>query len=166
MTLRNIPAIILFCVLSLAFALPAAAQKRDHLTEQEIDLIRDFQEIDKRVEIFIKCAERRLLLMTGAEPNQSKREEEMWGPWPFGTKLQLLQDYKGIMSEAMEKLEDAYERDPKSSALAKGLKKFKEAATRHIPQLRSFAPQLKDKKEQEALLIAIEEAETATKGTT
>jgi hypothetical protein len=72
----------------------ARAQKRDHLNEQEIELIRDFQEIDKRIEIFVKAAERRLLVLANPNATQKKKEEEIWGPLPTGTKLELLTDYK------------------------------------------------------------------------
>jgi hypothetical protein len=153
-------------VLSLLLALPVAAQtqKRDHLTEQEVDLIREFQEIDKRVEIFLKAADRRLLLLANPDATQTKKEEEKWGPLPKGTRLELLQDYKRILEEAMEKIEDAYERDSSNKLLPKALSKFKEAATKHLAQLRPLESQMTDRKERLALEAAIEEAETVTKG--
>ena len=137
--------------------------KRDHLTEQEVDLVREFQEIDKRVEIFVKAADRRLLVLTNPNATQKKKEEELWGPLPTGTKLELLSDYKRILEEVEEKLDDAYNRDSKAEGLGKAVKKIKEAAERHIVQLRSLAPQLADKRDQRALLEAIAEAETVSK---
>jgi hypothetical protein len=120
--------------------------------------------IDKRIEVFVKAADRRLLVLTNPAAVQTKKEEENWGPLPTGTKLELLQDYKHILEEAMEKLDDTFDRDKKNELLPKALKKFREAAERQIAQLRSLAPQLKSKKEQDALAEAMEEAETATKG--
>ena len=146
------------CVFSLA-----QSQKRDHLTEQEANLLRDFQEIDKRVEIFAKAAERRLLVLTNPNATQKKKEEENWGPLPTGSKQELLQDYKHILVEAEEKLDDWYNRAGKDNLLPKALSKFKEAVTKQIVQLRALAPQITDKKEQRALLEAIEEAETVTR---
>lgn len=140
----------------------AQTEKRDHLTEQEVDLLREFQEIDKRVEIFIKAAERRLLVLADPNATQKKKEEETWGPLPQGSKLELLQDYKQILEEAEEKLDDWNGRGGKDKLLPKALNKFKEAATRHIPQLRALAPKLTDKREQRALAEAIEEAEIVT----
>jgi hypothetical protein len=140
----------------------AQTQKRDHLTEEEADLVREFQEIDKRIEVFIKAAERRLLVLADPNATQKKKEEETWGPLPQGTKLELLQDYKHILEEAEEKLDDWHSRGGKDKLLPKALNKFKEAATRHIPQLRALAPQLTDKREQRALAEAIEEAEIVT----
>lgn len=144
----------------------AQTQKRDHLTEEEVDLIRQFQEIDKRIEVFIKSAERRLLVLANPNATQKKKEEEIWGPLPQGTKLELLQDYKHILEEAEEKLDDWFNRGGKDNLLPKALSKFKEAAIRHIPQLRALEPQLTDKREQRALAEAIEEAELVTQAST
>ncbi len=144
----------------------AQTQKRDHLTEEEVDLIRLYQEIDKRIEIFIKAAERRLLVLADPNATQKKKEEETWGPLPKGTRLELLQDYKQILEEAEEKLDDWHNRGGNDKLLPKALNKFKEAATRHIPQLRALAPQLTDKREQRALAEAIEEAEIVTQAST
>src|SRR5689334_5450497 len=84
----------------------AQSKKRDHLTEQEVDQVRENQEIDKRIEVFIKCAERRILVLTTPNATQKKKEEETWGPLPTGTKAELLMDYKRILEEAEEKMDD------------------------------------------------------------
>jgi len=156
-------------VISLGVVLAGAeaqSQKRDHLTEQEADLVRDNQEIDKRIEVFVKAAERRLLVLANPDATQKKKEEETWGPLPKGTKLELLQDYKHILEEAEEKLDDWFGRGGKDNLLPKALNKFKEAATRHIGQLRALSSQMTDKRDQRALAEAIEEAETVTKAST
>jgi hypothetical protein len=158
-----------FCAVCLLLALRAAGSaqtpKRDHLTEQEVDLVREVQVIDQRIQVFIKAADRRLLVLTTPNATQKKKEEEVWGPLPAGSKLELLTDYKRILEEAEEKLDDAYERGAKNELVPKALAKFKDAATRQLAQLRALAPQLTDKREQQALAEAIEEAETVTKGT-
>lgn len=156
-------ALLVFCF-ALALIVPARAQKRDHLTEEEVDQVREMQAIDKRIEVFIFAADRRLLVLTNPAAKQTKKEEERWGPLPKGTRVELLQDYKRILEEAMEKLDDAYERDRKNELLPKALRKFKDAANRQLGQLRSLAPQMTEKREQTALSEAIEEAQTATKG--
>ena len=140
------------------------AQKRDHLTEQEVELVREMQEIDQRIAVFIKAADRRLLVLINPNAEQKPKEEEVWGPLPKGTTRELLTDYKRILEEAEEKMEDAFERSSKNEKLPKALAKFKEGVTRHIAQLRALAPQLTDPKEQRVLAEAIEEAETVTKG--
>jgi hypothetical protein len=162
--LRGFYIAVVFSVFPFALCY-AQSQKRDHLSEQEADLLRNFQEIDKRVEIFAKAADRRLLVLADPGATQKKKDEEIWGPMPTGAKLELLQDYKHILEEAEEKLDDWYNRGGggKDPSLHKALSKFKEAVTRQIPQLRALAPLLTDKREQKALAEAIDEAETVTK---
>ena len=60
---------------------PAAGafQHRDHLTPQEVDLVKDTQILDKRIEVFIKAAERRLLVLTGTGQSQRKATEKGLG---------------------------------------------------------------------------------------
>lgn len=156
--------IILFSLLMLAMAPATFAQSREHLTEKEIDWIREEQLIDKRIEVFVKAADRRLLVLSTPDAKQTKKEEEKWGPLPTGTTLELLQDYKKILEEAEEKLDDAFERKPKDELIIKALKKFKDGATKHISLLQSMEAKMKDKREQMALAEAIEEAEAVTKG--
>lgn len=166
MTFFNLSKVLLLAVgvvVLLAMGVSAQSKKRDHLTEQEVDLVRDVQQIDQRIEVFIKAADRRILVLTTPNATQKKKEEEVWGPLPTGTKLELLTDYKKILEEAEEKLDDFFSREPKSDLLKKALQKFKQAANKQIIQLRALAAQLTDKKEQRALAEAIEEAETVTK---
>ena len=148
----------------LAMAPATFAQSREHLTEKEIDWIREEQLIDKRIEVFVKAADRRLLVLSTPDAKQTKKEEEKWGSLPTGTTLELLQDYKKILEEAEEKLDDAFERKPKDELIIKALKKFKDGATKHISLLQSMEAKMKDKREQMALAEAIEEAEAVTKG--
>src|SRR5262245_52785928 len=129
----------------------AQKEKRDHLTDQEADLVRDYQEIDKRTDVFIKAAERRLLVLADPNATQKKKEEEVWGPLPQGTKLELLQDYKHILEEAEEKLDDWNSRGGKDKLLRKALNKCKEAAAQHIPQLGALEAPLMEQGDQRAL---------------
>jgi hypothetical protein len=160
--LSTVCLLIVWPAISICFV-AAQSQRRDHLNEQEADQIRLYQEIDKRMEIFVKAADRRMLVLTNPNATQKQKEEETWGPLPKGTKLELLQDYKRILEEAEEKLDDWYNRGGNPKLLPKALSKFKEGVTNQIPQLRALAPQLTDEREQRALLEAIEEAETITK---
>ena len=140
------------------------AQERDHLTEKEVDLVRETQIIDARIDVFIKAADRRILVLTTPNATQKKKEEEMWGPLPTGSRAELLIDFRRILSEAMEKLDDSAERSRSNPLLSKALDKLKTAATRQIVALRALAPQMTEKREQRALLEAIDEADVASKG--
>ena len=144
-------------------AISPGQSRRDHLTEQEVDLVRINQEIELRVDVFIKAADRRLLILTNPQATQKKKEEEVWGPLPKGTRVELLQDYKRILEELEEKMDDSLNRDSKSPTLEKAFKKMKEAVGRQILQLRVISPQLSDANEQRMLKAAIEEAEVIVK---
>ena len=61
---------VLFCAVVPVRATQGA--RRDHLTPAEVDLVRDTQAIDKRTDVFIKAADRRLLLLTDPQAAQSK----------------------------------------------------------------------------------------------
>lgn len=157
--------LLLAVAFTFALTLGAAqgyAQNRDHLTEKEVDWVREVQAIDKRVEVFIKAADRRLVVLTNPDFKQTKKEEEKWGPLPTGTKAELLEDYKRILEEAEEKLDDANDR--KDALVPKALSKFKEAARKQLEQLRSLEAKLSERRELKALSEAIEEAEIVTKG--
>lgn len=160
MKFLSLIAVVLLAFVCLFF--PVQAQKRDHLTEQEVDWVRETQVLDKRIEVFIKAADRRLLVLVNPDAKQTKKEEEKWGPLPTGTKVELLEDYKHILEEAEEKLDDAYSRN--DNLIPKALSKFKEAARRHLEQLRSLEAKMTERRELKALSEAIEEAETVTKG--
>src|SRR5436190_14672348 len=100
---RFIPQIICLCI-SLVFAVSAKAQKRDHLTDAETDLVRYWQELEKRTEVFIKCADRRWTIINGGTPapiKKAMKDEPDWGDVPKGTRAELLGDIAGILDEAI-----------------------------------------------------------------
>lgn len=150
----------------------AAQIKGDYLTEEEDDHVREAQEPDARVKVFMKIAERRLKAITAANgapadkkaQKKADEEEREWGALPKLTRAELLQHYARAIAECMAKLEDAYERNPKSSALAKGLSYLHDATGKHLQTLRALAAEVKDGGESAALQQAIEEAETANNG--
>jgi len=72
--------------LAILFALivsaTASAQYRDYLTDQEIEVVRDAQQIDERIDVLVHMIDRRLAVL-GAGPASSKKEKlDVWGPPP------------------------------------------------------------------------------------
>src|SRR2546423_3366582 len=68
---------------------------RDYLTPQEVDLVKEAQILDKRIDVFIRAAERRLQVLTGIAPvvsKQDKKDAEKWGDLPTGTRAELITD--------------------------------------------------------------------------
>jgi hypothetical protein len=126
---------------TLVSAVAVARPQRDHLTDQETEAVRNNQELDKRTGVFIKAADRRLLVLTdpaGAAAKISKKDLENFGPLPTGTRVQLLDDLAGILDEAADKIDDVAERDEKNPLLMKSLKKLNEAALRYVEQLKTI----------------------------
>src|SRR3954467_1596405 len=106
---RAAPLLFALCV-CLSLSATAAAQKREHLTPEEIELVRDNQELDLRTGVFIKAAERRLLAVTN--PAESAKnaplEKEKWGE-VLGSRVQLIYDISKILDEAVVNVDDAAE---------------------------------------------------------
>ena len=94
-----------------------SAQTRDHLTDQETELVRFHQELDKRTEVFIKAIDRRFAIINGtAQPaaKKSVKDEPEWGDVPKGTRAELLGDIAGILDEAITNIDDVSRRDEKN----------------------------------------------------
>src|SRR6185503_8511504 len=80
----------------------AATPQRDHLTPQEVDLVKEAQILDKRIDVFIRAAERRLMVINGsgnaaANTKQLKKESERWGELPTGSRAELVLDIARIL---------------------------------------------------------------------
>lgn len=127
--------LLLSCCLTTVAVPP---QARDHLTEKEIDLVRDAQELDKRIDVFIKAADRRLIVIKGLDTNSKelKKDAEFWGDLPSGTRSDLVSDIAKILDEAITNIDDVSSRDEKNPALPRALRKLAAAASRIIDQLK------------------------------
>jgi len=131
---------ICLCI-SLGFAVSANAQKRDHLTDAETDLVRYWQELDKRTEVFIKAADRRWAIINGGTPppiKKAMKDEPEWGDVPKGTRAELLNDIAGILDEAITNIDNAAGHDSKNPLLSRALRKLNAAANNYLVQLNSL----------------------------
>jgi hypothetical protein len=144
--------------LTLAACFPAAAfQARDHLTPQEIDLVKDTQILDKRIDVFIKAADRRMIALggvaeTGEAQNskaakQAKKEAELWGDLPTGSRAELIGDIARIFSEAITNIDDVSARDESNPLIPKALRKLAAAASRIVTQLKPAEAEAKSEAE-------------------
>src|SRR5215510_6333314 len=96
---------LLTFVISLLIANTAVAQ-RDHLTPQEVDLVKEAQILDKGIDVFIRAAERRLIVINGSaaaatNAKQLKKDSERWGELPTGSRAELVSDIARIIDEAI-----------------------------------------------------------------
>lgn len=154
------PAIML---LTFVFSISGAAQSRDHLTPQEAELVRDAQILDKRIEVFVKAMDRRLMVLTGAvaaNSKQLKKDAEKWGELPTGSRAELLADIARILDEAIDKIDDVSMRDEKNPLIPKALRKLAAQATRISEQLEPLREQAKSQEEIAAFAALTEHAES------
>ena len=132
----------------------ASAQKREHLTAAEIEIVRDAQELDVRTKVFVKAVERRFValgVLTETKPSKKEKDNSDWGEAPTGTRAELLADIAKILEEAMSNLDVIWSRDPKNPLVPKALKILSEAAARFQPNINSLDGKAASDKESEAV---------------
>jgi hypothetical protein len=133
---------------------PVTAQTRDHLTDQETELVRFYQELDKRIDVFIKAIDRRFAIINGTtQPGGKKlvKDEPDWGELPKGTRAELLGDIAGILDEAITNLDDVSRRDEKNPFISRSLRKLTASANGYLRQLAALKEQVKDPDEAAAI---------------
>ncbi len=118
----------LICLIALAaFShLPALAQTRDFLTDDEIELVRDAQQIDQRMEVLTHAADRRFGVLRVNVGGSAKPEVKAWGSLPDGTRMQLLVDIKRILQKAIDDIDNLSQR-PDSMVVQPDEKKDKKS---------------------------------------
>jgi hypothetical protein len=121
----------------------------------------------------MKIADRRLAALAGIKPpdptdkkalKKAEEEEREWGPLPKLSRAELLKHYARAIEELIAKLEDAHERNPKSSDLPRALVVIRDATDNHLKILRALSSEMKEDDETRALATALEQAEMANQG--
>ena len=144
----------LLCAGLLLITGSVSAQTRDHLTDQETELVRFHQELDKRIEVFIKAIDRRFAIINGTAPPAAKKlvkDEPDWGELPKGTRTELLGDIAGILDEAITNIDDVSRRDEKNPLISRSLRKLTSSANGYLNQLAALKNQTKDPDEAAAI---------------
>lgn len=160
---RAAAALFALCV-CLGLAAAAAAQsRREHLTPEEIELVRDNQVLDARTNVFIKAAERRMLAVTNPEEaaRSAAKEKEKWGELK-GTREQFFYDISKILDEAVVNIDDSAEHNPDSPLLRKSLYMLSQSAARMLPELTRLRAGVQSESEADQLDRAIETAQEIT----
>jgi uncharacterized protein YjgD (DUF1641 family) len=147
--------LLLFVLFGASSTLALSAARRDYLTPKEEDQVKEAQIIDKRIEVFIKAAERRLQVLTNStvvtSSKQAQKDLETWGELPKGTRAELIMDIANILDAAITNIDDVAVRDEKNALISKALRKLAGAVTRFQPQLASMREQTKDELERNAV---------------
>lgn len=87
-----------------------ASAQRDYFTDAEIELIRDAQQIDQRVNILTHAINRRFGVLGINVSEPAKKPSGEWGELPTGTRLELFADIKYILRKAIEDIDNLAER--------------------------------------------------------
>src|SRR5215216_5188950 len=161
---------LLTLLISLFVAVSIQAQSRDHLTQQEVDLVKEAQILDKRVDVFIKAAERRMMVINNsaaANAKQLKKDSERWGELPTGSRTELVADIARILDEAITNIDDVSSRDERNPLIAKSLRKLAQAVNSIMTQLKPLSAEAKSEAEIASFELLHEDArsilEAATK---
>jgi hypothetical protein len=174
----------LLLIIGLA-AMVYAAPKKEYFTEDELDLIRDAQDLSVRVPTYLKLAERRLVFLGIMEKSQQqidkerkekeKRAKEQKKPSSDSranadkapiddtsyledfSPSELLRGYIQAIDEIMSNIDDSYSRKLDVRDSVEDLAKFTRDT---IPLLEKFKPQ--NQNERAALKDAVDKANEAS----
>lgn len=163
--------IVTFALIFSAFVIlgsstSANAQRRDYMTDAEIELVRDAQDIDIRIEVLTKMIDRRFLA-AGIDSNgwtEPKKGSEKWGDAPAGTRMELLTDIRQLLQKAVDDVDDVAEHNDnaltqnKTEGLLfpKAVRALAAAAQRYRGVLLPLAAKITDEKEKGVALASVE----------
>lgn len=161
--------ILLTISISLFVGYNAQAQSRDHLTQQEVDLVKEAQILDKRIDVFIKAAERRMIVINNsaaANAKLLKKDSERWGELPTGSRAELVSDIARILDEAITNIDDVSSRDERNPLIAKSLRKLAQAVNSIMGQLKPLATEAKTDAEIASFELLNEDAQSILEAAT
>lgn len=157
----------------------ASAQRRDFLTEQEVEIVRDAQDIDYRIDVLVRMIDRRFHVL-GVNVNGWKdagKASDSWGDLPKGTRAQLFNDVKRILQKAVDDIDNLAanpsaapirdKTDPNSRRMAKkdpdrfptAVRSLAAAATRYLGPLKAELERSTDEIEKGSIIDSIELSE-------
>lgn len=161
--------ILLTISISLFVGFSVQAQSRDHLTQQEVDLVKEAQILDKRIDVFIKAAERRMMVINNSastNAKQLKKDSERWGELPTGSRAELVSDIARIFDEAITNIDDVSARDERNPLIAKSLRKLAQAVNSIMTQLKPLATEAKSDAEIASFELLNEDAQSILEAAT
>ena len=158
--------ILTVLVIIVSVAAVTAAQRRDYMNEAEIELVRDSQDIDKRIEVLTTMIDRRfeaLGINTGGVKLSSKSQEK-WGDPPAGTHTELIWDIRQLLQKAIDDIDDVAlhnenaltQNKTEGLLFPKAVRTLAAAASRYLPALKATLEKTKDDRERGLLLQSID----------
>ena len=149
----------IFCAIAvvLFFSTAAAnAQRRDYMTDAESEIVREAQEIDRRIDVLVKMIDRRFAALNG-ETYKIAKNAEAWGEEPKGTRLELLSDVNKLLQKAVDDIDDIAAHNKMDEKLfPKAIHNLADAANKYLLQIKRVYDQSPDQKEKGLLMGASE----------
>jgi hypothetical protein len=165
--------LLVFAVPGVIAAGPSAVNaQRDYFTAEEIEMIRDAQQLDNRIKLLTKIIDRRFTALgtnSGGEAISAK-EAEKWGALPTGSRRELHWDIRRILEKAIADIDNLAERpdsmviDPDKDKkpvkygdiFPKAVRLLAAAAERYQPALRMELDKVTDPSEKGSILASLD----------
>lgn len=168
----SLSAVLVSLVLAASIAVSVSAQ-RDFFTPEEVEMVREAQQIDQRIELLTKIVDRRFAVLnvdvggTRIKP----KDAEKWGQLPTSTRLETLYDIRRIIEKAIDDIDSLAERpdsivigEPEKGKKPKGynelfpiaVRTLAAAAARYRPALKAELDRENGNAEKGSILAALE----------
>ena len=126
------------------------------MTDAEIEIVRDSQEIDLRIDVLTKMIDRRFAVLNN-EPSPIKKNSETWGDAPKGTRTELLSDINKLLMKAIDDIDMVAERKAFDAKMfPKAVKNLAASCNLYVPKLKMEYDKAADEKEKGVILGALE----------
>lgn len=140
--------------------LTVKAQTLDNMTNEEDNLIRDAEDIDQKMSIYVRVVDRRFLALNDPNPAESKQSQKDFGEYGklrTGTPAKLYADIARTIQEAIGKIDDVAERDRANPLFPKTVRILVKACERWTPMFKSSFDKAVDDAEKIPITNAMED---------
>lgn len=141
MNLKRAAFLLATAFLFICSSLDANAQRRDYMTEAEVEIIREAQDIDARVDAITRMIDRRFLVLN-VNVNGWKdaaKTSDLWGELPKGSRAELFNDIKRLLQKAVDDIDNLAANPDAAPIRDKGDKRAKKDPERFPNSVRSLA---------------------------
>jgi hypothetical protein len=159
----QIPNLLLVLGVIIGLSIAVSAQKRDNLTEKEDMQVREAQELDARMKVYVKVIDRRLQAIfnptvtpTKESKKEAEKDAETFGDVRTGTISELFWDINKTLDEAIMKIDDAASRDMNNPLFGKAVHILADGCQKWSPQFKAGMDKTQDEKEKGLILNSIE----------
>ena len=164
--------LVLTLCFGIALLLPSAAWgQRDFLTPEELEIVRDAQEIDTRIQVLTQAIDRRFSVLNLDVLAPKVKKDSDWGALPQGSRPELFRDINRLLQKAVDDIDNLAER-PESAVtpapekrkgdtsfatlFPRAVRNLADAARRYVPVLKAQLDASGDASEKGSILGSLE----------